>query len=145
MKNFWKILAALMVVALPFVVASCGGDDDEDQIPTYTYTWDLNGIDINKVSEDQQVPVINARNAVNQQIGAAYKAKGFTVDTENKKFTIQTETAVKTIDERVEETFLELKRTTAFQAQASVLPASATILIKRGSTTVINNRSLSNN
>lgn len=144
MKNFWKILAALMVVALPFVVASCGDDDDEDKVPTYTYTWDLNGIDINKISEDQQVPVINARNAVNDQIAKAYTAKGFTVSKDDKKFTIQSETAVKTIDERVEETFLELKRTDAFQAQASILPSTATLIVKRGSTTVINNRSLAN-
>jgi hypothetical protein len=29
MKNIWKVLAAMMVVALPFMVAACSSDDDD--------------------------------------------------------------------------------------------------------------------
>ena len=145
MKNLWKILAALLVVALPMLVASCGDDDEVDEIPTYTYKWELNGIDLNKVADEDQVATINARNTVNDLVARAYTVAGFTVDATNKKFTIETEKAVKDLDEEVQITYLTLKQTDAFKSAASVLPKNATILIQRGSTKVVNNTSLYNN
>lgn len=82
MKNFWKILAAVMVIALPFVAASCSSDDDEDKPKTYEYKWEYTGI-----SSTTQATLVIISN-MNNILGTAIKAKGFTVDTENQKFSI---------------------------------------------------------
>ncbi len=144
MKNIWKIMAALLVVALPFVATACG-DDEEDVIPTYTYTWELKGIDLNKIPQDDQIAVINARNEVNKLIAKAYTNAKFTVSSSDSKFSIQTDRSVKDLDETVQITFLTLKQTEEFKTQAAVLPSNSTLLIKRGSTTVVNNVALYNN
>lgn len=144
MKNIWKIMAAMLIVALPFVAAACGSDDKEDVVPTYTYKWDLNGIDLNKIAEEDQVATINARNTVNDLVAKTYASNGFTVDAEKKSFSIQTETAVKNVDEQVQVVFLTLKSVEAFKNAASVLPPRASITIQRSNTKVVNNVELYN-
>lgn len=39
MKNLLKFLAAMMIIALPFAVASCGSDDEPEPTGPYTFTW----------------------------------------------------------------------------------------------------------
>jgi hypothetical protein len=154
MKNIWKILAAMMIVALPFAVASCGGDDEEE-IPTLTYVWELKNVSIDKVSEDQQATVINARNQINKMIAAAYRSATvetpesknahFTVKEDEKQFSIQTEKRAEDIDDEVYSIFLDLKKNEAFRVQTSILndnKIEAKLVINRGKTMVVDNKAI---
>lgn len=152
MKNIWKILAAMIIVALPFAVASCGGDDEEE-IPTLTYVWELKNVSIDKVTEDQQATVINARNQINKMIAAAYRSATvetpesknahFTVKEDEKQFSIQTEKRAEDIDDEVYSIFLDLKKNEAFRVQTSILndnKIEAKLVINRGKTIVVDNK-----
>ena len=154
MKNIWKILAAMIIVALPFAVASCGGDDEEE-IPTLTYVWELKNVPIEKVPDEQQLTVINARNQINKMIAAAYrtatvetpesKNAHFTVKEDEKQFSLQTEKRAEDIDDEVYAIFLDLKKNEAFKVQTSILndnKIEATLVINRGKTKVVDNKAI---
>lgn len=151
MKNIWKILAAMIIVALPFAVASCGGDDEEE-IPTLTYVWELKNVSVDRVPESQQLTVINARTQINKMIADAYRSATvetpesknahFTVkeDEKQKQFFLQTEKRAEDIDDEVLAIFLDLKKKDAFKVQASILndhKIDATLVINRGKTIVV--------
>lgn len=154
MKNIWKILAAMMIVALPFAVASCGGDD-EDEIPTLTYVWELKNVSIDKVPEDKQATVINARTQINKMIASAYRSATvetpesknahFTVNEDSKEFSLQTEKRAEDLDDEVYSIFLELKKKESFKVQASILndnDIDAKLAITRGKVVVVDNKSI---
>ena len=152
MKNIWKILAAMMIVALPFTFASCGGDDEEET-PTLTYVWELKNVSIDKVPESQQATVINARTQINKMIADAYRSATvetpesknahFTVKEDEKQFFLQTEKRAEDIDDEVYAIFLDLKKKESFRVQTSILndnKIDATLVINRGKTIVVDNK-----
>ena len=131
MKNILKVLAAVLVVALPFVVASCSSDDDNKNEPKVrTYYWEVGGINLNEIPEDQQVEVINARNEVSKSVAKAYSNAGFNVNETQKSFTITCkDDELTSYNEKVEITFLTLKQTEDFKDKANILPQTAYLLV----------------
>lgn len=140
MKNFWKILAALMVVALPFVVAACGGDDEDENAPkTYTYTWTLQGTQLpSSATTAEKAAALAAESSVNTIFGAELKKQGFTVDVTAQKFeTSPTQNEPNSFDNKVRAAFYAVKATEQYTIAVEPLPAASKILIKRGSTNIV--------
>ena len=121
MKNFWKVLAAMMVIALPFIASSCGSDDEDNGPWTLTYFWRLEGVDLNSIPVDQLSDVAAALKNIDDQISQAYQAKGFKTDVAQKQFSVVITTnddiTIGLQDSKANTTFMELVANPAFQAQ----------------------------
>lgn len=138
MKNIWKIMAALLVVALPFVVTACGGDDEEDGPKTYTYTWTLQNTNLpSSATTAEKAEALVAETTVNGLFATAFRAQGFSVDANKQEFTISTEDAISPYDNKVKSAVYAVKSSEALAAAAEKLPTSAKIQVKRGSTAII--------
>ncbi len=141
MKNLWKIMAALMIIALPFVVASCGSDDEEVGPKTYTWAWTLQNTSLgSSATTVQKTDALAAEGEVNLLLAAAFKAQGFTVDAQNQKFTIETEELPTLFDNKVKSAVYAVLSQPTLSDIVQPLPASSKIVVKRGSTTVIENK-----
>ena len=138
MKNIWKIMAALLVVALPFVATACGDDEKETGPQTYTYTWSLQNTNLpSSATTAEKAEALVAETTVNGLFATAFKAQGFTVDANKQQFTILTEDAISTFDNKVKSAVYAVKSTEALSVAAQKLPESAKIQFKRGNTTII--------
>ena len=141
MKNFWKILAALMVVALPFVVASCGDDDDEKGPKTYQYTWTLQNTSLgSSATTAEKQAALTAEATVNTLFANAFKAQGFVVDATAQKFSVQSENDASGFDNRVKSAVYGVKAQASFLSAVEPLPSAAKVTVKRGSTVVIDEK-----
>lgn len=146
MKNVWKLLAAAAALCLPLAFTACSSDSDDDTPrgpQTYAYTWALvDGIDLNKLTIENQETVIEARKSINNLVVEAYTTtQQFIVDSKKQQFAITLPQGGKIdpYDELVEETFLTMKRTNAdFQAAAAKLPAAAKLVIRRDENIIVN-------
>lgn len=139
MKNIWKIMAALLIVALPFITAACGDDDKEEEGPkTYTYTWLLQNTSLPESAKtDEKAAALLAETTVNGLFATAFTNQGFKVDSKKQEFTILTQDAISQFDNKVKSAVYAVKSSDALAAAAEKLPASAKIQIKRGNTTII--------
>ncbi len=138
MKNIWKIMAALLVVALPFVAAACGDDKEETGPKTYTYTWSLQNTNLpSSATTAEKAEALVAETTINGLFATAFRAQGFTVDANKQEFTILTEDAISQFDNKVKSAVYAVKSSEALSVAAQKLPESAKIQIKRGNTSVI--------
>ena len=132
MKNLWKIMAAMLVIALPFVVAACGDDDEEPQPVTYTYRWTLENVDLPSGSTQQQrQAALDAQGAINALIVQEFTTRKFTVDAINQKLTVTTMDNVADWDDKVKRAVSTLKGMDALAEAAEALPSDAKIVVKR--------------
>ena len=141
MKKFlWKIMAVLAIVALPFVVASCNSDEDEGP-KTYTWVWTLQNTSLgSSATTAERAAALAAEGEVNQLLAASFKVQGFKVDAENQKFTIETEESVSLYDNKVKSAVYAVLANANLADITKPLPSSSKIVVKRGSTTVIENK-----
>lgn len=139
MKNIWKIMAALLIVALPFVAAACGDDDKEDDGPkTYTYSWILQNTNLPaSATTAEKSEALIAETTINGLFATAFRAQGFTVDANKQEFTILTQDAISQFDNKVKSAVYAVKSSDALAVAAEKLPASAKIQVKRGGTAII--------
>ncbi|MBQ9284875.1 MAG: hypothetical protein IJ209_01125 [Bacteroidaceae bacterium] len=138
MKNIWKFMAALLVVALPFVATACGDDDKPEGPKTYTYTWLLQNTSLpSSATTAEKADALLAETTVNGLFATAFRAQGFTVDANAQEFTITTEDEISTYDNKVKAAIYNVKGGDALSAAAQKLPTAAKIQVKRGSTTII--------
>lgn len=147
MKNFWKVLAAMMVIALPFIASSCGSDDEDNGPWTITYYWKFLNLNIDQIPDDEQGVVIAARTSITNYINAAYETAGFKVDKNEKTFskviTVNDEKTINQLDELVMSTLLDLKRTSKdFQEASDKLPNNTTLQVWRNGKYIFENQSL---
>ncbi len=141
MKNLWKILAALLVVALPMLVASCGDDDEVEGPVTYTYKWELQNASLgNSATTAERMAALNAEESVNSLLANAFKAKGFVVTPAEQKFTIETEEDVDRYDNQVKSALYAVLAEPSLATVVEPLPNTAKVVVKRGSKTVIENK-----
>ena len=132
MKNLWKIMAAMLVIALPFVVAACGDDDEEPQPVTYTYRWTLENVDLPSGSTvEQRQAALNAQSAINVLIVQEFTTRKFTVDATSQKLTVTTMDNVADWDDKVKRAVSTLKGMDALAEAAEALPNDAKIVVKR--------------
>lgn len=79
----------MMVIALPFAVASCGSDDEEEVGPkTYEFTWDYD-LGTSAVSEIQQLS--SALVTIDQAFVTALNDQGYKATASDRKFSKTTE------------------------------------------------------
>ncbi|MCR4995121.1 MAG: hypothetical protein K6A32_07095 [Bacteroidales bacterium] len=141
MKNLLKILAAVLVIALPMVVASCGSDDEEEGPVTYTYNWTLQNTDLgSSATTNEKMAALQAEATINGVLAKAFANNGFTVDADNQKFTIETEDDVDRYDNAVKSAVYAVLAGSDVPAVAEALPSSAKVVVKRGSKTIIENK-----
>ncbi len=138
MKNIWKIMAALLVVALPFVATACGDDDDDDGPKTYTYSWNLQNTNLpSSATTAEKAEALVAETTINGLFATAFRAKGFVVDANKQEFSIVTDDDISKYDNNVKSAIYEVKGTDALSVAAQKLPSSAKIQVKRKGKTVI--------
>ena len=85
MKNLWKILAAMMVIALPFAVASCGSDDEPEPTGPYTFTWAYE--DYIESSAQDLTAYQTATQAIDQAFATQLNQLGYKATASTKSFT----------------------------------------------------------
>ena len=138
MKNIWKVLAAMMVVALPFIVGSCSSDDDD----SYNYTWELQGIDYNNIKDDEgKIAAIRAtsevQKSISNMINSVLKMKS-TVEIENYRGTLTFEPTqeidLQEYNAEIMIAFFNLRKSDAFKAIVKDLPERARITLKQNRT-----------
>ena len=140
-KNLWKILAALIVIALPLVVSSCAKDDEEKGPKTYTWNWTLQNTNLgSNATTAEKTAALTAEGEVNVLFGAAFKAQGFKVDVVGQKFTFDTEEAPTLYDNKVKSAVYAVLAESSLAGIVQPLPNTAKVVVKRGSTTVIENK-----
>ncbi len=89
MKNILKVLAAMLVVALPFVVASCSSDDDDDKGPKQqTFAWSYENY-LDPSAEDPTI-YTNAAKSIDAEFSKQIQNLGYTL-TGDRTFTILTD------------------------------------------------------
>ena len=142
-KNLWKIMAALMVIALPFVVASCGSDDEDNGPKTYNWSWTLQNTTLgNNATTAEKSAALEAEGKVNALFATIIKAqdKDFKVDAQTQKFSVETENEPNLYDNKVKAAVFSMLSDASWATMVEPLPASAKIVVKRGSTVVIENK-----
>ena len=147
MKNIWKVLAAMMVIALPFVVSSCSSDDDDNGPWTLTYNWKWENVDFTNITPDSLYLVAStARVNINNQIANAYKNAGFQVNSNEYQFSIVITTnddlTIAQNDLTAQTTFTNLAITPAFQEQVKKIPGDPKMYIWRDGKEIIQHISI---
>lgn len=119
MKNIWKVLAAMMVIALPFIASSCSSDDEDNGPWTLTYFWRLEGVDLNSIPVAELSQVAAALTNIDAQIAKAYQAASFKADATLKQFSIVITTnddiTIGRNDSKANTVFMDLVSSDAFQ------------------------------
>ena len=138
-KTLLKVVAAIAIVCLPFIAASCSKDEPTGP-QTHEYSWEINGVDLNSNDYAQVQIWLTALTEVNKLVASAISEKGFTVDVASKTFSIEIdrELSITPYDEKVERAILEMKEKISFKTQAEKLPNGAKIIVKRGKETIVN-------
>ena len=131
-KNLWKILAALMVIALPLVVTSCKKDEDKGP-KTYNYSWTLQNTTLPgtpTVAEEEAA--IAAKKSINALFAAEFRKRGFLdADATSQTFSVTTEDDVADWDSKVKQACYTVKGLSELFAVAGALPSNASIVVKR--------------
>ena len=138
-KTLLRIVAAVAIVCLPIIAASCSKDEETGPV-TYNYSWDITGFTIPNDNDSVATVWMSARSEINKLLAAAIKAKGFNnVDATAKTFNIEIdrEASVTEYDDKVTIAVLETKQKPEFKVQAEKLPKAAKVVVKRSKTTVV--------
>ncbi len=85
MKNLLKFLAAMMIIALPFAVASCGSDDEPEPTGPYTFTWAYE--DYIDPSAADLIVYQQAIQAIDQAFASQLNQLGYKATASSKSFT----------------------------------------------------------
>ncbi len=121
MKNIWKVMAAMMVIALPFIVSSCSSDDEDNGPWTLTYFWRLEGVDLNSIPVAQLSEVASALTNIDDQIAKAYQAANFKTNLTEKQFSVEItkndDITIGLKDSDANNVFMKLVSSDAFQDQ----------------------------
>ena len=131
MKNLWKILAAMMVIALPFAVASCGSDDEEEEGPkTYEFTWDYD-LGTSAVSEIQKLTpsLVN----IDQAFATALNENGYKALSSSREFSKTTEKDISFLKEEIDLAIRTAKLKTSNSCQE--LKKGSKIIVKQKNST----------
>ena len=141
MKNLLKVMAALLVVALPFVVASCGGDDEEKGPKTYNYSWSLLNTTLpGTPTVAQEEAAVEAKKTINALFAAEFTKRGFKVDASAQTFSIVTEEEVANWDGLAKRAVSTIKGTDALAVAVEALPDNAKIVVKRGNSVIVDEK-----
>ncbi len=139
-KNLWKIMAALVIVALPFVVASCGSDEEEGP-KTYTYSWLLQNTTLSSsATTAQRQAALVAEEAVNALFAAGFTQRGFKVNATAQTFSVETEDEASVWDGYAKRAVSTVKGTDDLAIAVEVLPSNAKIVVKRGSKVLVDEK-----
>ena len=132
MKNLLKIMAAILVIALPLVITSCKKDEDKGP-KTYNYSWLLQNTSLSSsATTAERQAALAAEEAVNKLFAAEFKKRGFSdADALTQKFSVTTEDAVGDWDSKVKQACYTVKGMIELATAAHALPANASIVVKR--------------
>ena len=134
MKNYFKILMAMVVICLPFALMSCGSDDDDGPKKT-TYTWELKDTTPpSSAASDVKIAAAQAEQAIDEALYVKFNSKGWTANKSSRQFIITGGTDI-TNDAAVKIAFNEVVLGLS-SAVKSALPDGARVAVKRGKTTV---------
>ena len=137
MKNIWKVLAAMMVVALPFVVAACSSDDDDDKGPKeQTFTWTYENY-LDPSASDPNI-YVEATKAIDVVFAAQIKNLGYTPNADAKTFTIVTEKSASDMKTEVQAAVALTKVNAAEYCKK--LRSGAKITIKRNNSSFLSEK-----
>lgn len=140
-KNLMKIMAALMIIALPFVVASCGSDDEDEGPKTYNYSWLLQNTQLggSATTAERQAALL-AEEAVNTLFAAEFTKRNFKVNISSQTFSVETTEDADVWDSYAKRAVSTVKGTDALAVAVEALPANAKIVVKRGSKELVNEK-----
>lgn len=130
MKNLLKIMAAILVIALPLVITSCKKDEDKGP-KTYNYSWLLQNTQLSSATLEQEEAALAAKKAVNALFTAEFTNRGFKVNASAQTFSIETEDDVANWDSKVKQACYTVKGKPELATAAEALPAKASIVVKR--------------
>lgn len=134
MKNYFKILMAMVVICLPFALMSCGSDDDDGPKKT-TYSWELKDCDApSSATNEAKIAAIQAAEAIDQALYNKFNSNGWTADKTKRQF-IVTGGSDLTNDAAVKLAFNQVVLGFS-SAIIEALPNGAKVAVKRGKTTV---------
>lgn len=130
-KILWKIVAAVVIIALPFALASCSKDEEKvDNGPwKFSYKWSVDGLLLDKITDDEVLnATIKARGEINKLIASAFEGEKFIdVDITNKTFTtpeltVNDDSKRNEWDAKVKRAWSNLQPSNDFQDQLKLLP-----------------------
>lgn len=130
MKNVLKIMAAIVIIALPLVITSCKKDEDKGP-KTYEYSWLLQNTQLSSPTVEEEEAALAAKKAVNALFTAEFTKRGFTVNASTQTFSIVTEEDVANWDSKVKQACYTVKGMAELATAAEALPAKASIVVKR--------------
>ncbi|MBR4388714.1 MAG: hypothetical protein IKT00_06010 [Prevotella sp.] len=134
MKNYFKIMMALVVICLPFAFTSCGSDDDEGPKKT-TYNWELiNTTPPGSATSEVKIAAAQAEQAIDEALYNKFNGKGWTATKAERKFIVTGGTDI-TNDQLVKIAFNEVLYNLSASTKEA-LPNGAQVAVKRGKTTV---------
>lgn len=135
MKNYFKILMAMVVICLPFALMSCGSDDDDSGPKKTTYNWELKDTTPpSSATSEAKIAAAQAEQAIDEAFYLKFNGKGWTADKSTRQFIVTGGTDL-TNDAAVKIAFNEV--VLAFSsAIRSALPNGAKVSVKRGKTTI---------
>ena len=136
-KNLLKVVAAIAIVCLPFIAASCSKDDETGPV-THEYSWEITGVNLN--DRTQSAIWLSAMDKVDELWIKAVKAAGFSYDaTKTTIFSIEIDRSadIEDYDRKVKRAYFNLSETPTFRTEAEKLPESAKLIVKRGKTTIL--------
>ncbi len=135
MKNYFKIMMAMVVICLPFALMSCGSDDDDSGPKKTTYNWELKDTTPpSSASSEVKIAAAQAEQAIDEALFAKFNSKGWTATKSERKFIVTGGTDI-TNDAAVKIAFNEVVLSFS-SAIKSALPDGARVAVKRGKTTV---------
>ena len=138
MKLNLKVLMAALLFCLPLVLTSCGSDDEDT--PGSTYTWLLDYKLSSSATLEEKSAALNAETAIHTVLGNAFKGiTNSTVDVSKQTFTISDGNNNEN-DAKVKQAFWNTVTNETFKSYFDSLPTNTKIIVKRGSTPVINEK-----
>ncbi|MBO4801819.1 MAG: hypothetical protein J5545_08155 [Bacteroidaceae bacterium] len=139
MKNIWKVLAAVMIVALPLTISSCSSKDDDNGPWNYEYNWMLANTSLgNDATTAEKQAALNAESALNDALAKAFQAQGFTVNAAKQTFSkMQTTDAVSIWDNKAKTAAYSVKGAADYLDMVEPLPGSSRLIVRRGGDTII--------
>ena len=144
MKNSIRIFIAAVLMALPTVLTSCGGDDTP-RVPAgpqvFEYHWELSGTVISTGTAAQKRAALEAEEEVNHILVTSFRAKtieGATVSVDSVKQLFKVIGSDMASNDDVVRGVYYSAKADLKKAAAKGLPEQATISIKRDKTAIIN-------